>query len=352
MLIHLLLFVQAPTVDGIQRFHDFMQRTKSFSVHIATKSEAIKMPGKGTILVVKPDRLRLTMLWGPYDYTYIKSSSQAIEYQKALRTYQEFPNEPGLTVGASPFAAVQEDSLPMVLLTGDIRKFAPAPFKLTKTENGKETYTATWKGRGDSGQVIAVIDAQGKLLHFDKLFVNPEGRTHLVQDFSDYVINPPVAKNAFATIPPAGFISYQMPLIQPQIAAGDALSFGRWSSGTGSVDLDPIARGKLVIVRGPDSPPADALLNYLSGKKLPVPSVTVSLGKSGGQYWSPPPMVSAKLSSIGTPLILLMSPQGKITGMWLGFDADKPDELITEITEALKEKEEEEKPYRKSGGGG
>lgn len=340
MLLSILFLLNGPPADGIQRFQDFVQRNKCFSVQIKTKSDRIPLPGKGSFVVLQPESFRLVMDWGMSDYTYVKGPSQSIEYERYRKTYQEYPRAKGLDYDESYFAASQMDSLPASLIAGDLRRFVPSgtAYKLVSKANGVETYRATWETPDSSGKVVAGIGPDGRLLHFDHFVRNPMSQVHRISDFSDYVLNPKLTPNTFSTVPPLGFTTYQFPYPEQTVNLGEVVHLGTWQSSTGPADMDAAARGKLVVVREPDSEPADALLKYLGQQKLPVDLVVLSLATSGGQFWSPPAKVAQFLSTYGTPFMILVGQDGKSKAMWLGFDAEHPDALLKAITEAAKEK--------------
>jgi hypothetical protein len=120
-------------------------------------------------------------------------------------------------------------------------------------------------------------------------------------------------------------------------STGDSPKFGTWSSAAGKVQLDKAVRGKLLVVREPESGPADRLIAYLKKQSLPVKFVVASLGNSGGTYWGPSSKVAQSMGVVGTPLSILLSDKGVVLAMWVGFDHDNPGKMLTELKEALKE---------------
>ncbi|HVT11908.1 MAG TPA: hypothetical protein VHE55_06550 [Fimbriimonadaceae bacterium] len=341
MLFPLLLLLQGPAADGIQKFHDFIQRNKSFSVQIKATSSNIPFAGSGTYTVRQPDSFKLTMNWGTAsDYSYVKNATGALEFERYRKTYQEYGAAPGLDYDESVFAASQMDSLPLPLIAGDLRRFVPrgTTFKLGSRTKASETYNAAWQTSDSSGKAVAVLGSDGRLLHFDLFAQSAMGQLHRVSDYSNYVLNPKLSADTFSTVPPLGFTAYQFPYYDPVINVGEPLELGSWQSASGPTDVDAAVRGKLAIVREPDSPSADALIEYLGKQKLPVETVVLSLGSSGGQFWSPPKAVAQTLGLQGTPLLILMGQDGKPKAMWMGFDADNPEKMVGEIAEAVKGK--------------
>ncbi|HWA81819.1 MAG TPA: hypothetical protein VG820_00185 [Fimbriimonadaceae bacterium] len=341
MLLPLLLLIQKPAADGIQRFQDFIQRNKSFSVQIKAKSGNIPFAGKGTYVVRQPDSFKLAIDWGgATDYSYVKNETGSVEFERYRKTYQEYRSAPGLDYDESVFAASQMDSLPLPLIAGDLHRFVPrgTAYKLSSKAKESETYIATWQTQDNSGKVVATLGTDGRLLHFDLFAKSPLGQLHRIADYSNYVLNPKLPADAFSTIPPLGFTAYQLPYYDPVINVGEPLKLGSWQSASGPADVDEAVRGKLAVVREPDSPPADALIEYLGKQKLPVETVVLSIGSSGGQFWSPSKPVAQTLGLQGTPLVLLVGDDGKTKAMWMGFDPDNPEKMIGEIAEAVKGK--------------
>jgi outer membrane lipoprotein-sorting protein len=339
MLIPLYLVLQQTQSSGLQRMHDFITRVKSFSVQIAVTSNAVRYPGKGTLIVAKPGNFRLTIQWGTFDYAYIKGPNDALEYERSRRTYMNYPKSNGLTWESSIFSSLQTPSFPTPLLTGTASRLIPsdAKYKVVSRKNGVETYKAEWSSQMSKGRAVVSIGADGRLLHFEQLSTSIQGTIHRTMDFSNYVFNPPVSASTFSTIPPPGLTAQEFEPTTLPFELGDSVHLGTWKSANGAVDLDARVKGKLLIVREPDSPQADALLAYLQTQKLPVDAIVASVGGSGGQVWSPPPGVGSKISGLGTPLMILFDNEGKVKKMWLGFDAENAAAIVPAIAAALKE---------------
>jgi hypothetical protein len=336
-----LMYLLKPA-DAFQRFHDFLDRTKAFSVQITAHSDSVpNATGKGAFALLKPSYFKLSMNWGSKDYSYVKTVDGSVDFERYDRIYQEYPQAPGLLPTASAFSGIQEDSVPIPLLTGDLMRYVDhgVAYKLTSSEGGNETYTAVWK-TGTSGRVVVTIAQDGRLLHFDDLLQTPTGSIHRIMDFSNYSLTA-IPTTAFSLIPPLGFTSSELPPVKPTIAIGDVLTLGKWKSSVGVQTIDSQIRGKLVIVREQDSLIADALVSYLAKHKLPLRTVVVSVGRSGGQFWAPSTEVAARLSSAGTPLTMLVDNNGKISAMWLGFDREEPGSFLSAITSAAKGKSDE-----------
>ena len=325
-------------VDGMTRFHNFIQKNGCFSVQIEATSSKIRSSGTGTFVVKRPDCFRSSMDWGDFDYNYVKGPDGAVEYENAGRTYQQYPPEPGLGIEESVNSDYQLDSLPMPLLRGDIKKLSPSPFKLTGSKGGVDSYGSAWDTPMGKGAVNLSIDSEGHLLSVDLTESSGLKSIHRVMHFSHYVLNPTLTAATFSIVPPLGYSSYKLPYPYPAIQIGDKLSLGTWKSAQGPVKIDSQAAGNLLIVRVPDSAPADGLIAYLAKHPLPVKSIVLSLGTSGGQFNSPPPAVGQELSLVGTPLMILLGPDESIKGLWMGFDPANPLDLPAAVSEALKGK--------------
>jgi hypothetical protein len=250
-----------------------------------------------------------------------------------------YPKSNGLTWELSLFSTLQSVSFPGPIMTGSVEKFLPSDvrYKLASQKNGVETYSGAWSNPMSKGKAVVSIGADGRLLHFEQFSSSPEATIHRIMDFANYVINPPTSGATFSTIPPIGLSSYQFDAQGLAFEIGDPVHLGTWKSQSGSVDMDARARGKLVIVREPGSLPSDALVSFLQGQKLSVETIVASVGDSGGQVWSPAPDVRAKLSAVGTPLLILFGSDGKVKQMWFGFDSDNPMELVNSINAAVKQ---------------
>lgn len=338
MLLTLLLVLQQPP-SGIARFHEFFQKASSFSVRITAHSNRVPVVGKGTLLVSKPDSFRLKMDWDQVGYDLVKTREEMLEVSRYAKIYHTMPDDPGLIVHYSAYPILQEESLPLPFLVGDLTKFVPpgTTFKTIGKKDGVETDKAVWSGAG-TGRVTVKVASDGRLVSFEAYSASPNGIVQRTFEFSDYNLAPPIPSGAFSTQPPTGFVAYQLPTIIAKIAVGEKLKLGSWTSGSEAKNLDEVAKGKLLVVRESDSPPADALLGFLANQKLPADKLVLSLDGPGGDYHSPDPKVADSLASMGTPLIILLDAQGAIKGLWLGYDPDRKASIVPEITRAYEDK--------------
>jgi hypothetical protein len=339
LLTYLVLIQQAS--DGLKRFTDFLARTPCYSVDVSATSDNVKVPGKGTFLVKMPNSFRSQMNWGDQDYTYIKNPRGSIDYEQFDKTYQTYDAQPAIVFDQSTFSDIQVDSLPLPLIAGDLTKFlsGPGQFALTGHQSAGDTYTASWKAQSN-GRVSATISPEGKLLTFEISVKGPTISIHRTMTFTNYVTNPPIPAGAFDITPPLGFTSFLLPYADLGFTIGEALHLGKWKTSSGSVNLDPLISSKLLIIREPSSLPADGLAGYLAKHRLPVKSMVLSLGTTGGDYNSPSPEIAAQLYKVGTPLMVLVGADRKVKAVWMGFDSDKPLDLSAAISAALREKGE------------
>jgi len=182
------------------------------------------------------------------------------------------------------------------------------------------------------------IGSDGRLLTFDYSLMSSREAFHRVMQFSNYELNPSIPASLFSVEPPLGFSLYQLPYPDLAILIGEKLKLGNWKSKQGSIDIDSAVAGKLVIVRVPDSPPADELLAYIAKHALPVKAVVLSLGDAGGDYHSPSSPVADKLGAVGTPLMILLGADSSVKAIWMGFDSENPKDLSIAISAALNQK--------------
>lgn len=334
-----LVFLALQNPDGLARFADYWKRTNSFSVQVQATSN-IAGVGKGQLTVTKPNSFRITMTWPTEDYAYVKSPQGSVEFERTSKLYQEYPPEPGLRPFDSAVGSFQTDSIPGPLLVGSLQPFVPKDATVSKTDEagGGQTYTWKWGApTQDSGHITAKISSDGKLLYFEQYFQTTRGLIHREYAMSNYEAPAKTTPSTFSLIPPLGFSMHHRSVDYLDFSTGDKPKFGMWSTASGKADLTEAAKGKLLIVRAPDSKPADNLLKFLSGRKLPVKTIVATLGPSGGDYWSPPGSMVDSLAVVGTPLAILVGKDGTVLGMWVGYDYDNPGQMLKEIDDTLKE---------------
>lgn len=337
-MLYSLLLIATSRADGLTRFEEFFKRTNSFSVTVKATSVAAGV-GAGSLTVVKPDSLRLTMKWpSSEDYTYVKSPEGATEFERASAVYMEMPPQAGLSMFASSISDFKQESYPMPLLSGKLKNLVPAgtTFALTSKEGGIETFTANFANpEGDKGKVVARIDSTGKLVYFEHMIISLRGSFHRKFEISNYMVPAKTNASTFSLVPPLGFEMHHRATPFLEFAPGDTLKLGTWNSPSGLTQIDSKVKGKLVVVREDDSVHADKLISYLRAQRLPVGMVVASLGSNQADYWSPSPEISRKVSAVGTPLSILIDNNGVVAAMWLGFDPNNPGKMLTEMRAAL-----------------
>lgn len=337
MLISLIYLLQNPA-DGLQRFHNYIQKAGSFSVQINAKSAALNTPGQGTFTLVRPGSMRLEMTWGPSKYVFIKGASGSVEYESSDKLYQQYPALGDLQFFDSVFPDFQSSSFPMPLVNSDLKRFVPANngFKLMEHTPDTETYDAKWTQGEGRAEVRAKIASDGRLLLFQFDASSPAGEVHRTMEFTNYNLAPKVAPDAFNAVPPLGYTESQFDVPAPSLKIGQAVHLGSWNSTKGATNVDSLIKGKLLIAREPNSAPSDGLIAYLGKQKLSVPTVVLSLGNSGGDFNTPNATARKTLGDLGTPYIILVGKDGTVKGLWLGFDPERADALRAEIIKAAK----------------
>lgn len=334
-------FLLTQSDSGVDRYKRFMSGQSSYAVDL-TITYNTSRPAKGSLIVSKPGSIRFSVDWGPENYTYIQHRGEAIEFATNERHYQQYQVPIGLRIYPSAFSKeLQEIAVPTELLQGDLRALAPGGAKFTKKEGGggNETYTTTWNAEGGRMTLTATLGKDGRLVVLDSSFRGVEGLMRIVRTYSNYRLKPTLDDKTFDTNPPLGYTAYSVPLLSPRFSVGSRLTFGKWTSSDGK-SVEDAVKGKLVIVREAESPLADGLNRHLSGADLPVGLVSLSLGRTGGDYRAPSLEVATALGSMGTPLLILMDDKGVVKRMWLGFDPDAGERLVTEIKDAIAGKED------------
>lgn len=336
MLLAAILVLHSPQ-NGLDRFRAYMAGHPTLAVQIDLSDGSTPKPIQVDFLISRPALVRLVARSGLQDYHFVKNAKEAIEWVNPQRAYQLYPSSNSLLVEEGVLSDLSNNAFPYVLFSGDLRKETrpEAPFKLLKKEAAQETWESRYKNPMGSQVMIAVIAADGRLLRYENHIAGAEGTTNAVYRFHGYNPAPKIDATTFRTEPPVGFTAYALPPLREAFAVGATLTLGRWQTTSGSVDLDPLARGKLLVVVQSRSHPDEAMLKFLA-QPLPVETLVLSPADALGPYHDPDPAVGRGLLSIGTPLLILLDRKGTVRWLGLGFDPQTAPGQIEEMKAAAK----------------
>lgn len=336
MLLAAILALQTPP-NGMDRFRAYMAAHPTLAVKIELSDGSTPKPIQIDFLISRPAKIRLHAHYGAQDYHFVKTAAQALEWTTPQREYQRFPSTNSLIVEESVLSDLAANAFPYVLFTRDLAKETrpEAPFELLKKTAAQETWESRYKNSMGSQVMIAVIAADGRLLRFENHLTGAEGTSNTIYRFQNYQVAPKIDAATFRTEPPVGFTAYALPPLREAFAVGSPLTLGRWQTSAGPVDLDPIARGKLLVVVQSGSRPDEEMLKFLR-RPLPVETLVLTPADPRGAYHSPDPAVGRGLLSMGTPLLILLDGKGTVRWLGLGFDPQTAKGQIEEMKAAAK----------------
>jgi hypothetical protein len=316
--------------DPAARFDAFMKAHPTFvaTFDVSIRGHAI---GTETLRVSRPQRLRFDLKGSGIDYTLSSTEKGYVEIDRVDQSYDEHESPGGLRVFDSRIMPVSRNIFPHHVL---ITKMS-AIFGSTKTTvspvNGGDQISATITGPGGAIEVQLVVDSQGRPARFG------EGRPGelTVWRLTSFKDSSPELAN-YRLEAPIGYVPFALPELPYPLQVGEPAPLTGWRRAGKPVDLAEPQRGRtrLLAVLGSDCPASKAVRPSLQrlAKSMPV----LIIGP--GDIVDPSGTLMKRLSPPGTPMFYMVGPDGKVTGLWFGFDATKAAAWESEIREAAQEK--------------
>jgi hypothetical protein len=208
------------------------------------------------------------------------------------------------------------------------RKISPQePWKLTKKENGIESYTKVIESR-EGNQVIKMdVDSDGKPIQF-----TAPGNIVFITKTLEYIPEPPL--ESFRVKPKDGFVSHRTQV--DQIGPHNGSKFD-WSKFKASPDVSQfkLKDSNLFAIVDPSEPTSQPVLTWMK-KSSSFQKIQVSKGTATTGFFDESGSEIEKLTTT-TPFFLLVDKNAQIIGMWIGFDPSKVKEFEADIELASKE---------------
>lgn len=313
--------------DPAARHEAFMKAHPSF---VATVEYAVggKVVGKGTLRVARPRRLRFDFKGSGIDYAVTSTEGAYMEIDHAGGIYDERPSTGGFRMYDSRVSPAQA-FVPSFLLVGSTAGVLGGDKpKATEVAGGDELMTTTQTQSGPLEQRLT-IDAQGRPIRF---FQKGSGGSRAWRLLS--FVDASADGASFRLEPPLGYVPFALPELPEPLAIGESAPLTGWRRGGKAVDLAEPQRGKprLLAALGADCPASRAARPTLIalGKSLPVFLI------GPGEITDPSGVLLKRLSPPGTPMFYLVGGDGKVKGLWFGFDAQKSDVWQNEVRAAAR----------------
>lgn len=293
------------------RFLKFLLGAKEVSVHMALHRQDRPTDGQADLTLQRPGDLFYHLTWGPEDYTYTVHNGQAMEIDKGIKLYDEYP-----------VASIQppEANGSAWVATCFPQPFASEDVQLTEKSVDANGHLLKW-GTSDDNGVLTIIT------------------------FTDYKTNETQPDAKFTLKAPIGYSCYEVQRLAPPVQIGRELpdvSVTKPSGGTGSIKEMLAGKPTFIAVLDPKSEPSvDSVKVLQQVKGLPV--MIVSTGSASGLNAGPLPVYSAGPELVSawrvnlTPLFYVIDAKGKVTNVWYGFNKDAPNIFATEISDAVSE---------------
>jgi len=335
----------------LDRYATYRKANPSLGLEFDYQMNSRKLTG-ARAFVDSGKQARLDVKGMNEDYSGVMTSAGFTEVERSSGTYdvRNLVDEPVLP--ASRIAGATQ-VFPKWINVPNLRQLAPpdATVQIKGKERGLgvecDVVTATFgspeaKGDAPGGVVEAAVAPDGRLARLSMTNWAPmQPRLHQSWTFRKFEAAPADERRYTLAIPD-GFVPYSLDGKYGPVGVGESMPTSGWTATAGG-NFDLLgklgAKGGLIALVTPGSVPsqrARASLAKLQGAGLPV--VVVSDGTSpaaaaGADAFDSTGKLVEALRLPATPTFFLVDANGKITHLWMGYDATKATEFEKDVQE-------------------
>lgn len=336
--------------DPIERLSKYLAEAKAGSVDFSITSPQYEGTGKGSLVWRKPGEQAFRVAWGPGSAAFVQSPGGAIETDRVLRVYQEFPSRSTLVPPPSEVTGLPGLTYPLIIQVGGIKGALPPATKFAtgpkQTVEGVETdrIDASFTDGQVTVEARAYVAADGRLIRYREKSESPGGGREIEWTFSKWNLNPAIDATTFSRSVPDGYVPFALEYPYPPVEVGENAPLGAWTDARTGKPLaaDRLAKGKVLLVGFFDSDePSKAALAAWGRLAQGFVSVAVLDGST-----APPSAGNAARDNDGTvakrwripgyPFFALVDASGKVSLLSFGFTAAEEAPLRKALLEAGK----------------
>jgi hypothetical protein len=343
MHLYLLLISQGPATQALQRYEAYRRSQPVVATEFQVESEGQVLQGR--VVRERDQRMFVSMKGAGIDSAVLLTPTRTLELDRTEKTYEENPPTPRAILPASRMTTVF-GAFPSWILHEDFRKMLPqgAMFK----DAGKVSVAGTEcdKVRADvtgqiTGSIEAAIDAKGRARDVKVDLRARDGHYAFHWRISKFDMLPKAPANAFSLTIPNGYVPFALDWTYGPLEAGSIFPIAGWRStkgGTFNLKSQLGERGTLVALLGRDSEPSTRAAAALARIRKDVPLVILTDAKkavAGTDAFDPSGKLIERINAPATPLFVLLDKTGKITRLWMGYDAATSSAFETAVRDAF-----------------
>jgi hypothetical protein len=226
----------------------------------------------------------------------------------------------------------------------ELKQLAPEMAKWavvgTKEIGGKQCdmLQAKVDTREVKGQVDVAIDADSQVALYTADVSSMVGRYQASWQVTSFKRVTNFSDSVFHLNIPLGYTPFSVNLEDPMVEVGSSWPLTGWKSQASGFSLAAeVAKGPALIAILDGSQPSKNALQSLKALKASMPVVTIAAEKAqtGTDLVDPTGAALAKVNPPAYPFFALVTKEGKIKRLWMGFDPAKASAFISEVKEAL-----------------
>ncbi len=341
----ILLLAPDPVEAAITRHQRYMRSMQSSSATFTYKFFPGTFGGNGRVILQRPNRLRFEVSVPGGTYVCITNSAGIVEYSTATKSYLEFG---GTNKWYRPPGELMDVSLlfPTPMIVDNLGAWM-RNWKLAGQNGSTTTISAILQSPTGNIKYSVTIDASGRPSKYTAAAADgSKGVTHTITQVS---ANSALASTLFEPLPPLGYSAAKLPYLPPVMGREGTFPLDGWKTSNGeSIRLNQWSGQKttLIAVVQRSCPRSNDLIQALSKnrkqlEKLGLRMAGVDLGSNSSWIKGIPTLTTTQknldtLNVDGTPYLYMVTPTGKIWGMWQGFDPNKVGAMMKEIEVAYK----------------
>jgi|GEM_PF-3260269 len=328
MTLAILLLAAAKTQsDPLARYAAFSAAHPNLKFDFSIKINGQAGP-TGSILIQRPKRVLYKAQFQSQNLSISDSEAGYMEIERSTKMYDELPVPAELYFGPTEVNGFLSGVAPQIVLYPDLKGFFNVKAEIADPDPN-EIHEKMTTPMG-TVEIWTKFDDQGRLASMRRLNSGLGGKHDLQWEFSNYSYPTNLTLASFATPAPLGFTPRTVPRLNFPLQKHSVAPVDGWMGPSGKpANFLVLSGGKpfLLAVTSANSVPCQSFMAYVRKTKSPMPIFVVG----PGGYRDPDGTRMAKLAVPATPMVYQIGADGKVTKLWMGFDAAHPDRFAQEM---------------------
>ena len=321
----LLLLMGCKQKSGMDLLTDQMSGLKALKSQFVVHKDGEK-DVTVTVLYSKPNRILMTS-----DIFVVALNEEDGHFESifAERTYDHMPWDGKVYPGTGKLVSRDMINAGPAAANPPSKIVPVVKWSLESKKGGVERYTKTVQSKeGDQIFKLEITDKGVPILF---------AANDITYNIKSFELVDSIPLETFRVAPKDGFVNHRLQQDVMMIETGMKFDWSKFKAAS-DVSNFKLAGNTMFVFVDPKEGSSLNAMNWIKQSSPGYRRITISAGNAASGFYDPTGSEISKITS-STPTFVMVNKQGKITGMWLGFDRDNVAEYEKDIQAVLTKKD-------------